>query len=127
MKKWIVLAFITLVLLLPGCSGAGTGTLAGSVSIGPLVPVEQEGVTYEIPCEVYEARKVLVYKSNGSTLVETVDIDCEGNYSIELRPGSYVVDIDRTGIDFSKDLPRTVEITEGETVKLDISIDTGIR
>jgi hypothetical protein len=37
------------------------------------------------------------------------------------------VDLDRRGIDFSRDLPRVVTITAGHTTQLDLGIDTGIR
>jgi hypothetical protein len=38
-----------------------------------------------------------------------------------------VVDIRKQGIGRSGDLPKTVAIHAGETVRLDIDIDTGIR
>ena len=49
------------------------------------------------------------------------------NYSIELETGIYIIDINRIGIDSSSDVPLEIEIRPGETVKLDIDIDTGIR
>jgi len=108
-------------------SSSDTGILHGKVSIGPLVPVVEEGVTYEVPCEVYEARKILLYRQNGKDLVEEVTIDCDGRYRIELKPGFYVVDINRTGIDTSSVVPSEVEILSQLTTRLDIDIDTGIR
>jgi hypothetical protein len=56
-----------------------------------------------------------------------VDIDCQGHYGVELKVGKYVVDINRIGIDSSSEVPSTVEIAPGETITLDIDIDTGIR
>jgi hypothetical protein len=44
-----------------------------------------------------------------------------------LAPGTYRVELQRRGIDISKDLPQTVTISTGNTTRLDISIDTGIR
>ena len=108
-------------------SSADTGLLHGKVSIGPLVPVEEEGVTYEVPCAVYEARKILIYRQNGKDLVEEVTIDCDGHYRTELKPGFYVVDINHIGIDFSSAVPSGVEILSQLTTRLDIDIDTGIR
>ena len=37
------------------------------------------------------------------------------------------MELDRRGIDFSKDLPRVVTISTGQTTQLDFGIDTGIR
>jgi hypothetical protein len=46
---------------------------------------------------------------------------------VTLKPGTYIVDIQRQGIGGSPQLPKTVTIRAGETIRLDISIDTGIR
>ena len=116
-------------MLILGCSNATQepGVLKGKVTIGPLVPVERPGVEYEIPCEVYEARKVMVYDKNHKKLVKQVDIDCNGRYQVELEPGFYVIDINRIGIDHSSEVPTKVEIKPSEAIQLDIDIDTGIR
>ena len=103
------------------------GILQGHVTIGPIQPVVRPGETVEVPCEVYEARKIMVYDTSGKKLVRQVDIDCDGTYTVELSPGTYVVDINRTGIDSSSDVPKAVEINSGLTTMLDIDIDTGIR
>jgi hypothetical protein len=130
MKRTLVLlALIITGLLLLGCSTGITepGLLQGYVTIGPIWPVEKEGEEPEIPCEVYEARKIMVYDKNGRNLVKQVDIDCDGRYRVELEPGVYTVDINRIGVDFSSDVPEQVEIMAGTTFRLDIDIDTGIR
>ncbi len=130
MIRNILIAVITVASLLAvSCSNGpvDSGTIQGRVTIGPLVPVERPGVTYEVPCEVYEARKIVVYKQNGKDLVRELTIDCEGGYQAELRPGFYVIDISRTGIDRSSDVPAEIEIRPLETVVVDIDIDTGIR
>jgi len=103
------------------------GILEGTVDIGPLSPVEQPGEKPPVPCEVYQARKIMVYDKNGRDVVTQVDIDCDGRYRVELKPGIYIVDINRIGIDSSGDVPRQVEIMAGLTFRLDIAIDTGIR
>ncbi|MFC2008728.1 hypothetical protein ACFLUT_01585 [Chloroflexota bacterium] len=103
------------------------GVLTGNVTIGPLSPVEVEGEHPPVPPEVYDARKVMVYTGDGRRLLEQVDIDHEGVYRVELQPGDYTIDINRIGIDNSSDVPKEVTITSGETVRLDIDIDTGIR
>ena len=130
MRKTLTLLALAIVgLLLAGCSGSntGTGTLEGRVTIGPISPVERPGEKPPIPPEVYEARKVMVYDSSGNRLIREVDLGQDGYYSTTLKPGTYVVDINHTGIDSSPDVPREIEINPGETVELDIDIDTGIR
>ena len=108
------------------------GVLAGTVKIGPIWPVERPGENPPVPQEVFEARRVMVYDKNGNKLIETVSIiqidhSQEGHYSVQLKPGTYTVDINRGGIDRSSAVPKEVEIKAGQTVTLDISIDTGIR
>lgn len=65
--------------------------------------------------------------SDGVTEVTRRNFDADGGYRIELSPGTYVVDLIRSGIDRGEGLPREVVITSGVLTSLDISIDTGIR
>jgi hypothetical protein len=128
MKRLLVIFLLSILLFAFSCGEpAAPGILQGKVTIGPLQPVVRPGEVVEVPCEVYEARKIMVYDKSVTKLVKQVDIDCEGRYMAELSPGTYMVDINRIGIDFSKDLPAHVEIQSGVTVRLDIDIDTGIR
>jgi hypothetical protein len=128
-KKLLIITLATIALFMLGCSYVHQepGVIEGKVTIGPLVPVERPGVEYEIPCEVYEARKIMVYDENRKKLVKQVDIDCNGMYRAELEPGLYRIDINRIGIDHSSEVPTEVEIKPRETIQLDIDIDTGIR
>ena len=103
------------------------GKLEGKVSIGPICPVEREGEPCPPPPEAFAARKILVFDARRSRLLETVSIDAQGFYRVSIKPAQYVVDINRIGIDSSKNVPRTVSITSGGTTTLDIDIDTGIR
>jgi hypothetical protein len=104
------------------------GILEGHVSIGPLVPVVREGEPPPTPsAEVYAARQIIVYERDGSSEFTRLEIDAAGNYRGELPVGTYVMDINRIGIDSAVGLPREIEITAGSTVRLDIDIDTGIR
>ena len=125
----VLLVLTVIALCIFSCSDVTKepGVLQGQVTIGPLVPVERPGVEYEIPCEVYKARKIMVYDTNHKKLVKQVDIDCNGHYKFELKPDFYMIDINRIGIDHSLDVPAEVEIKAGDTNLLDIDIDTGIR
>jgi hypothetical protein len=109
---------------LPG-AGNAHGTLAGNVTIGPLCPVEPCSISREQIIAAYAARPLII-TTTGGAFVGSVTADPDTGYSISLRPGTYVVDIPHQGIGGS-DLPRTVTVRAGETVRLDIDIDTGIR
>jgi hypothetical protein len=123
------IAAIFILLPVSGCAGETPepGILEGQVTIGPISPVERPGEPQPIPPEVYQARKVMVYDQSGKKLVAEVDLSSQGYYRVELRPGIYTIDINRTGIDHSSEVPTQVVIESGEATLLNIDIDTGIR
>lgn len=131
MKK-VFLLLIGLVFLF-GCAQSGfqeTGTLEGHITIGPLCPVVQ--FPSEENCqpteETYLAHTLTLYKvgtGDPGPLIKVTEFngDKDGNYKLELEPGTYQI-IGKTGI---SSLYKTVQIKARETVNLDIDIDTGIR
>ena len=127
--KYLLLPLFMAALFTGGCADTSleTGILHGKVSIGPTSPVERPGEPAMVPCQVYEARKILVYNEKGDELIQQIDIDCDGRYKTDLKPGTYLVDINHIGIDSSSDIPRKVEIKSSLTARLDVNIDTGIR
>ena len=132
MRRLGVRCAVLLIVLsvVPGCAKAPveTGMLHGQVSIGPLVPVVREGEPDPtVAPDVYSARQVVIYEADGQEEVFRVEITATGTYSVTLPVGTYVVDINRAGIDSANGLPRQVELRAGESVQLDIEIDTGIR
>lgn len=127
--KIAILAGLALVLA-AGCSAGPkkTGVLRGHVSIGPLVPVVREGQPEPTPApEVYAARQIVIYSEDGRKELARAEIDARGLYQLELPVGTYLVDINRIGIDSAAGLPAEVQIHAGEVTELDIDIDTGIR
>lgn len=131
-SAWLLLAAVV------GCSttaGVGEddlvlaerGTLAGAVVIGPICPVEQEGVPCPVPPELYAGVDVLVREPDGD-LVARVDLDDQGHYRMDLAVGRYLVTLDHElGIDRGFSPTHEVEIRPGLRTELDFDIDTGIR
>ena len=104
------------------------GVLQGEVNIGPLVPAIREAESEPTPSpEMYAARQIVIKDVAGGKQIQRVPIDATGNYRVVLPVGVYSIDINRIGIDSADRLPTQVEIKPGETVILDVSIDTGIR
>jgi len=122
----VAIVFITFDGGLPAETGNTTGTLTGKVSIGPLCPVEPCTVPHDRLLTAYAARPITISTPDG-IVVTTVTADPESGYAVALKPGTYVVVIPKQGIGGSPELPATVTIRSGEIVRLDFSIDTGIR
>ena len=112
----------------PAPAGA-VGYLEGRAAIGPLTPVEKVGVPSPTPSPAMcTAQGLTIHDARSSAEVARFSLQPDCTYRVALKPGRYVVDLMRTqGIGGSKDLPKTVDIEGGRTLRLDISIDTGIR
>lgn len=109
-------------------SAGSEGYLEGTVSIGPLRPVETvDGPPPTAPAEAYTSRSINVFREDGATLVRNVGIQANGTYRTPLAPGRYVVDLARRGKFERANTPATVTVAPGRTVRLDIQIDTGMR
>lgn len=128
MKKLLQIVLVAMIVTACMPIPKGTGTLRGHVTIGPLVPVHREGEPDPTPApEVYAARQIVIYKPNGKTEVVRAEIDAQGNYEIDLPVGTYVVDINRIGVDHAAGFPAEVDILADQVTILDVDIDTGIR
>ena len=103
------------------------GYLEGTVTIGPICPVERPGEVCKPSPEAFAARPVQVYEAGSMKFVKTVEVGADGAYRTTLAPGTYVVEITRAGIDRTEDVPTTITLRSGETVVVDIALDTGIR
>lgn len=135
-----ILVIILLTILLasisigPGCQNEQVipGTLEGTVTIGPIWPVERPGEKQPVSPQVFESRKVVIYNESKRKVLKEVDLiqigqSAQASYNVQLKPGKYIVDINRGGIDNSSEVPKKIEIESGQTVIVDIDIDTGIR
>lgn len=102
-----------------------TGFVKGTVTVGPLCPVERVGKPCPVPPETYTSRNVLVYEVDQTTIKTKRALSATGSYSISLAPGTYWVQIDPAGIGEGE--KKQVSVTSGNTVTTDFDIDTGIR
>lgn len=104
------------------------GVVTGHVTIRPLSPVEEQEQPTPTPWpDLYEGRVILILGPEGEEVIRRAEIDADGVYREELPPGTYVVDIPRAGPTSAAALPKTIDIASGETVRVDVIIDTGIR
>jgi hypothetical protein len=96
--------------------------LHGVVMRGPTMPVCQVGV----PCSSPAPGAVLVFSRAGQ-VVARARAGERGRYSVRLRPGSYTVRLaSRPRIGFGL-APRAITLRAELSVRMNFSIDTGIR
>jgi hypothetical protein len=138
MKYHVVILLIAVLLagiLLSGCcqpEGPETVLLQGAVTIGPITPVEIQGQNPIVPPEVFASRHLVIYDGSGKNLVREVYFTqigqgATGYYTAQIAPGTYVIDINHSGIDRADGLPQKITVVDDETITIDVNIDTGIR
>lgn len=111
-----------------GTTAVSTGRLIGTMTIGPICPVERA----DNPClptpEMFAAHPVTVYTKDRANVVATLTPDAHGAFSAPLPPGTYVVDTPHTSTPPTvRGVPKTITITAGGDTAVSIDIDTGIR
>jgi hypothetical protein len=92
--------------------------LHGTVTKGPTTPVCQVGT----PCTAPAGHTTLVFTRSG--VARRVTTDAAGRYRITLVPGYYAVRA--VGARFGM-RPTKVHVSRGPNLRLNFSIDTGIR
>lgn len=97
----------------PPLSNKSEGILTGSVTIGPICPVE--------PCDqpigdLYSSRELLVQREGKEPI--RVLLEADGVFSAVLPSGEYTVDLtDCEFLGCSFELPVTIIIEDGKTVR----------
>lgn len=112
-----------------GGDAVSMGTLSGTMTIGPICPVERVDDPCKPTPEMYAAHTIAVYTADKKTLVKTLTPNSTGVFSATLPVGSYYVAMTtaQPKIGSTSGVPTTVAIKNGVTTRLTISIDTGIR
>ena len=132
-KRILVVIFLTCLVVMAGCNSKKAlvaGILEGTISIGPICPVET--IPPDPAClptaETYKAYPVNVFTSDGKTKVAQLMPSLDGSYSSELSPGDYLIVLERADNNIGgSNLPVMVSINAQDKTLLNINIDTGIR
>ena len=118
----------------PNCSFAAcpaatkkTGTLQGTITIGPICPVERTDHPCKPTPEMYAVHQIFVYNSGRTKLITTLTPDAQGSFFAVLLAGTYVVDVQHQPIGGVRGVPTNITIVAEQTATLSIDIDTGIR
>ena len=104
------------------------GTLTGTMTIGPVCPVERVDNPCKPTPEMFAARKISVYTADRKTLITTITPGSDGTFSVSLPVGTYYIAMEKSaGVGSVKGLPATVTIKAGASHHLTVDVDTGIR
>lgn len=125
----MVAAVLVAVAVLGGCGNGSdtsrpTGHVRGTALAGPTCPVEQN------PPDPACADRAVVgaaqFRQDGR-VVTTAVINPAGEFTADLKVGSYEIVIDGGANMFPVCQPATVVVAQGATASVKISCDTGIR
>lgn len=107
-----------------------SGIVKGSVSIGPLCPVEREGFSCG-PDDVYLSRTIVMTPKGGGRPVDAhfyIQLNADGTFEERIPEGEYEVTLTDCGfMGCQYELPKTVRVLANQMLLLTIDIDTGIR
>ncbi len=95
--------------------------IEGMVTLGPLSPVDRQGVSNERP---YQA--TLVVKNKHGKTVATVQSGADGKFSVGLHPGDYHI-IPQSQGKYPRAAEQDVTVRPREYTSVKIHYDTGIR
>ena len=134
----VISKFIMGIIILPalfnisGCVNniySGNGLLVGTISIGPLCPVEYDPPRPEcLPtAETYKAYPVGIWSRDGKRKITEISPALDGSYIVILDAGQYLVKLDIDNVAGGSNLPVLIELGTADKFTLNIDIDTGIR
>jgi hypothetical protein len=122
--------FAALAGAVPLTSAAPTGILEGHLKILSSKEVQLQDdarATPEAPEQLYSEYPLIVRSRDGGKEVARVTADAGGNYRLTLPPGDYVLDIQRRPRGRVRATPQPFTVAAGQTVRVDMEIDPGVR
>lgn len=106
----------------PTPTPAGKGTLSGTVSIGPLCPVEP----CQDPVNPYPGLKVVLTRDGEEAAM--IDVQEDGTFSGQVPAGEFQLTVEPCQwLGCMNALPVQVRVRDGEVSSVAVVIDTGIR
>ena len=106
------------------------GFVEGHVKIFPLSDVnlaDDGNRTNTATSEPYSQYPLVVLTRDGKKEITQVTVNRNGNYRIELPPGDYMLDMQGPESRSVRVKPRPFTVVSNQTVRVDMTIDTGIR
>ena len=128
--KYLIAGCLFLVLVgISSVWAAAQGFVEGHLKIISLKEVElaEENPSPKGTGENYTLFPLIVRTADGQKEVRQIVADANGNYRLELPAGNYILDVARRGPTRLRSTPQTFTVVSGQTVRVDMDIDTGVR
>ena len=127
--RWLIPVCLVFVLSGPASiRAAPSGFLEGHVKVSLSREVElADGTPAPARAENYADYPLIVLSQDRKTEVTRVTADGNGNYRVELPPGDYLLDVQRRPRGRVRATPQPFTVVSGQTVRVDMDIDTGVR
>ena len=105
------------------------GRITGSLTLGPVCPVEQVNNPCKPTPQQYASHRIGIYTADKKKLLTTITPGADGSFSIAMDVGTYYADLleQKSSVGSVSGVPITFTVRGGESYRLNIAIDTGIR
>jgi len=127
--RFLISAFVViLVASLAWLDATPTGLLQGHLKIISSQEVQLADATpSKMTAENYRDYPLVIFGRDKQTEAAHVTADEHGNYRIALPPGDYVLDVQNRRRRHVRVKPQPFTIIAEQTVRMDVTIDTGVR
>jgi len=86
-----------------------------------------DGSAPAITAQNYDQYPLIILSQSGKKEIARVTADGNGNYRTALPPGDYVLDVQARARGHVRAKPQRFTVVSNQTVRVDMSIDTGVR
>ncbi|PYK68711.1 MAG: hypothetical protein DME45_06020 [Verrucomicrobia bacterium] len=129
---WICYVFLVVLIGTQASLAAPPGFVEGHLNIVSLKEVElahDDGppVTPKAYPKNYGEYPLIILSKEGQREVARATADERGNFRVSLSPGNYILDIQGRGRGPVRAKPQPFTVASGQTVRVDMDLDTGIR
>ena len=126
--KYVISSLIVFLLAGTAVDATPPGFLEGHLKVFSSREVElADDTPSKMTAENYVDYPLVILSRENKTEAAHVTADEHGNYRIALPPGDYVLDVQNRRRLHIRATPQPFTIAAGQTVSVDMAIDTGVR
>jgi len=127
--RFLIFTFVISLLASTACMDAmPTGFLEGHLKIISQREVElADGTQSQMSAENHADYPLIILSHDRQKEVARITADENGNYRIALPPGDYTLDLQNRRRRHVRSKPQPFTIIANQTVRVDLTIDTGVR